>query len=121
MDFKAKYLLDDDAYNRYIFQKKLEEKRKLKEEWMINMSKIEGINKCNEGDEKNSPPLPPADMIDWTGTGNSWIGIFNYNEIFFRIYKDELYNDNYKWVSRCSNIECHKNRFTNNFKCYNKN
>ena len=117
MEFKNKYLLDDEAYNRYMINKKQEEKRRLTELWKLKMSKIEGINKCNKGDEMNSPPLP--EDIDWTGTGDSWIGTFSYNNIFFRVHKDEIYSNNYKWESTCNNIECHKIRYTTNFKCCN--
>lgn len=106
MEFENKYL-------KY----KNNEKQKLKEQWMFEMSKILNINKCNKGDETNSPPLP--DDIDWTGTGDSYIGTFRFNDIFFRIYKDEMNSNTYKWESHCNNIECHKNRYTTNFLCYN--
>jgi len=96
-----------------------ENTRKMKEQWKLEMSKIEDtINRCDNGDETNSPPLP--DDIDWTGTGHSWIGTFRYKDIFFRIYKDEINNNTFKWESNCNNIECHKIRYTENFKCSNK-
>ena len=117
MEFKNNYLIDDDAYNRYTIAKRREEVRKLKEEWMFKMSQIEGINQCSSGDASNCPPLP-AD-IGWTGTGDSMIGIFNYNDIFFRIYAD-VDNNIYKWESLCNNIQCHRIRYTTNFKCCNK-
>jgi hypothetical protein len=95
-----------------------ENSKKLKEQWKQEMSKIEGINKCNEGDETNSPPLP--NDIDWTGTGHSWIGTFYYNNIFFRVYKDEINSNIYTLESHCNNIECIKIRYTSNSECCNK-
>jgi hypothetical protein len=118
MESKINYLINDNEYSQYIFDKKCEDKRKLKEQWILQMSKIANINKCNKGDETNSPPLP--DDIDWTGTGHSYIGTFNYNDIFFRIYKEEMNSNNYKWESHCNNIECNKIRYTTNFICCNK-